>query len=263
MAAKRKRTAGCLNTLRAGKVRTAGEGDHNDGGGLLLRVRGGSATWVFRYTGPSGKRREMGLRIAYRNNETIAGKSLTGAREQAHNARSQLQKGIDPIDARAAQRKATKAAAEAGKAAVQRERLTLARASRAYHERVIEPSRTTKHAAQWISTLERNIPPALWHKPIADIEAPDLLAAIADLQARIPRRRAASASGSKPSSMIAFSASSARAILRRPSERSSARVTAVGARAVRGTAVREGAGIHGTASGRRRGSPHASSSWRS
>lgn len=43
---------------------------------------------------------------------------------------------------------------------------------------MIEPSRTTKHAAQWMSSVEHHVPAALWHKPIADIEAFELLAAL-------------------------------------------------------------------------------------
>ena len=35
-----------LNLLSVREVQHAGEGDHSDGGGLLLRVRGSSATWV-------------------------------------------------------------------------------------------------------------------------------------------------------------------------------------------------------------------------
>jgi len=58
--------------------------------------------------------------------------------------------------------------------------------SRAYHERVIEGSRSDKHAAQWIASLEANVPAALWHKPMANVTAPELLAALIDLQSRIP-----------------------------------------------------------------------------
>src|SRR6185369_9726145 len=60
------------------------------------------------------------------------------------------------------------------------------------HERVIEPTRTVKHAAQWIASLEHHVPLSLWHLPIADIHAPALLAglstvrALADSSARVP-----------------------------------------------------------------------------
>jgi len=51
-----KRTAAKLHLLTARAVQTAGEGDHSDGGGLMLRVRGDSASWVLRYTAPTGRR---------------------------------------------------------------------------------------------------------------------------------------------------------------------------------------------------------------
>ena len=39
-----------IHLLTAMQVRHAANGDHNDGGGLWLRVTAGSAGWVFRYT---------------------------------------------------------------------------------------------------------------------------------------------------------------------------------------------------------------------
>jgi hypothetical protein len=83
-----------LLTVR--QVQTAGEGDHSDGAGLMLRVRGVSASWVLRYTGPSGRRREMGLGTARRSNSKDTGESLTAARDAAAKARAQVQQGIDP-----------------------------------------------------------------------------------------------------------------------------------------------------------------------
>ncbi|MES2960367.1 MAG: Arm DNA-binding domain-containing protein [Pseudomonadota bacterium] len=46
-------------TVREGQA--APDGDHSDGGGLLLRVRGESASWVFRFRSQTGRRREMGM----------------------------------------------------------------------------------------------------------------------------------------------------------------------------------------------------------
>jgi integrase len=57
--------------------------------------------------------------------------------------------------------------------------------ARDYHARVIEPSRSPKHAAQWISSLENHVPKSLWHAPIATIAAPALLDAIVELQRNI------------------------------------------------------------------------------
>lgn len=167
-----------LHLLTVREVQAAGEGDHADGGGLLLRVRGESASWVLRYTAPTGRRREMGLGVARRNSAAAIGDSLTTARRLAHQARDQLQAGLDPIDERDDRRNVARQAEQAQKAERARQHLTLARAARDYHERVIEPSRTDKHAAQWIASLENHMPRQLWHAPIASIEAPALLAAL-------------------------------------------------------------------------------------
>lgn len=185
----RKRTATRLQLLTARQVQAASDGDHSDGGGLLLRVRDKSAAWVFRYTSPGGRRREMGLGIALRASPAQAGKSVTGARDLAGDARKLLQAGQDPIEVRRQEREAGRLAEEGAKAAKARAQLTLARAARDYHERVIEPSRTDKHAAQWISSLENHMPPALWNKPIAEIEAPDLLRALTAIKPHERARR--------------------------------------------------------------------------
>ena len=46
--------------LKARQVQTASAGDLIDGDGLILRVKAKTASWVLRYTGPSGRRRELG-----------------------------------------------------------------------------------------------------------------------------------------------------------------------------------------------------------
>jgi integrase len=182
----RKRIASRLHLLTVREVQTAGDGDHSDGGGLILRVRDKSAAWVFRYTAASGKRREMGLGVARRNNPTVTGESITGARDAAARCRMQLQQGVDPIDERAKQKGDAKKAAADEKAKKADEATTLARAARAYHERVIEPSRTDKHASQWINSLEQHVPAELWHAPISTIQAPALLDAVADICRKTP-----------------------------------------------------------------------------
>ena len=77
-----------------------GPATHSDGGGLTLRVGGGGASWVFRYTSPAGKRHEMGLGATERGNSTVAGRSIVNARALAQEARAVLQRGDDPIDER-------------------------------------------------------------------------------------------------------------------------------------------------------------------
>lgn len=175
MATTRQRTAARLHLLTARQVQAAKDGDHSDGGGLLLRVRGDSAAWVFRYTAPSGRRREMGLGVAHRGSLAQAGDTLTGARDKAHDARQLLRDGTDPLDAKVQHREALREAEATAKAQKARDRWTLARCARDYHERTIEPTKSTKHAAQWIASLENHMPASVWHKPIADIEPPELL----------------------------------------------------------------------------------------
>jgi hypothetical protein len=102
---------------------------------------------------------------------------------------------LRPIDAREQRRAAALLAELAKKADQQRERWTLARCARDYHERVIEPTRTTKHAAQWIASLENHIPPAIWNKPVDQVEAAELLRALQDIT---PHERARNFAGDKP-----------------------------------------------------------------
>jgi integrase len=176
-----------LHRLSARGIQAAGEGDHADGGGLMLRVRGASASWVYRFTSPTGRRREMGLGVAHRGTTAQAGESVTTARRVAHEAREQLTRGLDPIDERDKVRTAAQQAEAEKKAERARERWTLARWARDYHERVIEPTRTDKHSAQWISSLENHVPSRIWNKPIDAIEPPELLQALREIR---PHERA-------------------------------------------------------------------------
>jgi integrase len=178
-----------LHRLSARGIQAAGEGDHADGGGLMLRVRGASASWVYRFTSPTGRRREMGLGVAHRGSTAQAGESVTIARRLAHDAREQLARGLDPIDERDKAREAAQQQEAAKKAEKVRERWTLARWARAYHERVIEPTKTDKHSAQWISSLENHVPASIWHKPIDAIEPPELLQAMREIRPHERARR--------------------------------------------------------------------------
>lgn len=78
----------------------------------------------------------------------------------------------------------------AKKAAEKAEAWTLCRVARAYHERVVEPNRTPKHVAQWISSLENKIPQRVWHAPVNSVKAPDLLDAMIELQTEVPETAA-------------------------------------------------------------------------
>jgi integrase len=175
-----------IHLLAARSIQVARNGDHADGGGLFLRVTASGASWVWRYTGPDGRRREMGLGSAERATLATCGAALEQARAEVQRQRALLAQGIDPIGKRHADRAAATAATQAAKVAAKREHETLARVARRYHAEVIEPQRTTKHAAQWIASLEQNVPLELWHSPIDTIGAPALLEALAALQLRVP-----------------------------------------------------------------------------
>jgi integrase len=176
------RSVGALHRLTAREVLAAKDGDHADGGGLMMRVRAPSASWVLRFTAPGGRRREMGLGPAVRDSLTQAGKSLTDARDAAADARESLRRGVDPLEARALAKEVARVAEEARKDQRARDHWTLARSARDYHEREVEPSCTELHAAQWIKSLENHMPASLWQAPIASITAPALLAALQGVQ---------------------------------------------------------------------------------
>lgn len=171
-----------LHLLTVREIVAAGDGDHGDGGGLILRVRGPSASWVYRFTSPAGRRREMGLGACARGSLAQAGASLKAARDAAHEARELVRRGLDPIEERDRRRDHAQLHEVQRKVERQRERWTLARCARNYHEREIEPSTKAKHAAQWIASLENHVPPALWNAPIGEIDAPALLAALSSIQ---------------------------------------------------------------------------------
>ena len=177
-----------------------GQGEHSDGLGLLLRVHGDSASGFSAYTSPNGRRREMGLGACQRTSRRRRGSQPRPRAGAGPRARALLLSGTDPIDHREAQRVAARAEAEAKKLDAKKAQLTLLRAARDYHERVIEPSRSAKHSAQWIASIEG--PPAddrtddqaagrakldiLLAQPIDEVSAPELLDAIIELRQRTP-----------------------------------------------------------------------------
>ena len=141
---------------------------------------------MLRYTAPDARRREMGLGPAHRETLAASGKSVNLARTAADKARALLAGGRDPIECRKAKRNAAQAETATKKATAKAESATLARVARKYHEAIVEPRRTTKHAAQWIASLENNVPAGIWHAPIDSIEPAALLDALAPLRKRVP-----------------------------------------------------------------------------
>jgi hypothetical protein len=102
-----------LHFLSPREVQVARDGHHDDGGRLFLRVSSPGASWVFRYTGPNGVRRTMGLGTAERASLEAAGASLKRARDLAQAQRLLLDQKKDPLDERRAVRDQAKSDAAA------------------------------------------------------------------------------------------------------------------------------------------------------
>lgn len=213
--------------LSARQVQAAGVGDHHDGDGLYLRVQARkakvsddqarkaladvgralatlsegealsgiadiaprlTASWVFRYTGLNGKRREFGVGAADRSTQRAAGESLTQAREKADAARKMLGETPprDPVDVKDREREEARKAAAAKKATAKSTATTLKAFARDYHEKHIEPIRADRHGREWLGSIERHAPASLLNTPIATVSAIELLDALVPVLRKVP-----------------------------------------------------------------------------
>jgi integrase len=138
------RTIGKLTALKVDKAKQPGM--YGDGGGLYLRVTEDAAkNWVFRFM-LNGRPRWMGMGPLHTVN-------LAEARKRAGEHRLQRHDGIDPIDARRAER--LKAQLEAAKA------ITFKECAEAYIKAHRAGWHNGKHAAQWQATLATYAEPAI------------------------------------------------------------------------------------------------------
>lgn len=149
-----------LNLLAAVAINKLGEGWHADGGNLYLFVRGESRTWVFRYTSPEGKRRNMGLG----SSKSV---TLARARELAATYRGQVKDKLAPVDPIE-----TTKAAKAQRGIEQAKRMTFKECAEAYIEANRAGWKNAKHAAQWGSTLTTYAYPVIGDTPVALVETP-------------------------------------------------------------------------------------------
>jgi len=134
-----------------------------DGGGLYLQVsRSGTKSWIFRFA-LSGREREMGLGPLH----TV---SLSEARDLALEARKLKLRGLDPIDARSAERSAQRL--EDAKA------VTFKQAAAAYIKANQAAWKNAKHAAQWEATLATYAEPIFGDFAVAAIDTTLVLKAI-------------------------------------------------------------------------------------
>jgi integrase len=151
----RRKTRG-INKLTSLDVNRAKKrGYYNDGGGLYLLVGPtGAKSWVFRFR-DGARLREHGLGSF----NTIG---LAEAREKARVCRHMRVDGIDPIQARKAERE--KKRIEAAKA------MTFRQCAEAYIASQNAGWRNTKHAAQWPATLEAYVYPIFGSFPVEDVD---------------------------------------------------------------------------------------------
>ena len=147
------RTIGRLTALRVS--RASAPGMYADGGGLYLQVTSREArSWIFRYT-RSKRSREMGL-------GPLSAIPLTVARLAAGELRRLLVQGLDPIEARDAER--------AGRQTAAARAMTFDQCADAYIASHRGGWRNPKHAAQWKSTLSTYASPVFGALPVEAVD---------------------------------------------------------------------------------------------
>ncbi len=128
--------------------------------GLYMQVgRTGTKSWLLRY--------ELNGREQFHGLGSLDDFTLKEARERARAARQKLADGIDPIDARRAQR-----AAQAMEAA---RTITFEQAARQYFDQHERKWKNAKHRAQFLSTLTTYVFPLIGKLPVADIDTGQVL----------------------------------------------------------------------------------------
>lgn len=133
--------------------------------GLYLFPSGkvGIGKWIFRYVSPiTGKRRDMGLG---RYPEV----SIRDARAAALECRRLIETGVDPLEAKRAQKEQS----QRGLAMP-----TFAEAAHQVHTELSPGFRNAKHSAQWINTLEQYVIPHIGATRVTDLRAADFAACL-------------------------------------------------------------------------------------
>ncbi|WP_295846982.1 integrase arm-type DNA-binding domain-containing protein [Tardiphaga sp.] len=152
-----------IHRLSESAVRTAINGGSEvklpDGGGLRLDVKGGTASWLYRYVAPgSRKERYMGLGSA----RAIG---LDAARQMASAARMIIKSGLDPIVERDRKTEAEPTDARATTFEIAAERYI------ATHE---ASWKNAKHRQQWRNSLVTYAYPLIGSKLVRDLSTDDV-----------------------------------------------------------------------------------------
>jgi integrase len=147
-----------LTALRVEKQRKPGL--YPDGNGVYLQVTLGAdgsprKSWLFRFRMQGRRERRMGL-------GPFPDVSLQHARDKASTARKLCKDGIDPVEARKAERAKAKLSAARS--------MTFNQCAEAYITAHRAGWRNVKHAAQWTSTLESYVSPIFGTLPVQAID---------------------------------------------------------------------------------------------
>ena len=145
-----------IDKLSAAKVsKLKRPGRHIDGGGLYLQVtRAGAKSWLFQYTAPNGKVRQMELGSLHTH-------GLAKARDLAKEARELVWQGIDPIDARDEKKLAARAE--------QAKHVTFREMAEKYIADRRDTWKAAKHAGQWSASLQLHVFPIIGDLPVTAI----------------------------------------------------------------------------------------------
>lgn len=118
----------------------------------------GQGKWILRFVSPlTRKRRDMGL-------GKYPAVSIAAARRTALDARFMIEQGQDPIALREIQRDGDKHAASIP---------SFEEAALIVHQELKRGFRNTKHAAQWLTTLETYVFPRIGSRPVSELRAVD------------------------------------------------------------------------------------------
>jgi integrase len=152
---------------------------HADGAGLYLQVTGDggvnvSKSWIYRFK-LRGRAREMGL-------GSLSTFGLAEARTKAAECRKLTYEGIDPIEARRAER--AKVALDTAKS------LTFKECTEQYIAAHRAGWRNAKHAAQWSTTVKTYAEPVIGALPVQDIDTALVMKIIEPLWSKKPETAA-------------------------------------------------------------------------
>lgn len=135
-------------------------GLYPDGAGLHLQIaKGGSKSWIFRYSF-AGRKRDLGL-------GSVKDVSLADARLEAAEARRLLANGIDPIEERRETRAQTRRNAARA--------LTFKQAAENYIASNEPGWKNAKHLQQWKNTLKTYVYPVIGKLPVSEVTTEHVL----------------------------------------------------------------------------------------